>query len=1503
MSTKTLSLFPPVDDDNTSLALRPLHISGMHTPIVDADGGIDIRMAANTKGLFCRISPYLKMNEDDKLEIYWASEKILELKVMAHEVNQPVFFYVPAPKVSGLIEDCYYVLTRVGETVPDEPSVPSRFLAKLYRPGWINADPHKPEQGHSRLFPVKLPPELIEQGVIDAEWAKKGFPVTVPFYRDIAIRDSIRIYWGTFALASHLVTQQQAQELEPIVIQIDQETILSGGDSESLRVIYDVHDEVWNWADHHSQLTHIGVDAGGWRLEAPIIKQSINGIITIRDLDKQPVTVQVHVVAKDFDLGDTVTVTWIGTPPENGKPMIHTVSRTVDNIPSILELSVPYEDVRAIAMGRADASYVLHKKDGSPSQSSKRTFASVVGDVNLLPEPTIQELIGDILESDTSLATVDVRYPSMASGDLVNLIWLGELADGRPYLHEDQHTVTRNEADSGLITFYVEGRHIIILDNGQLDLSYRVSNDKTSMYAVTESERLLVKVQAVRATLPAPVVPEAENDVLDPEKVFDHVTVLIENLTKEREDILTYYWTGPFARTSDWIPITAPIVTQPIRFRVDAEYVSANIGEYVKVRYVLKHAKTGLFSYSATLNLLIGYKLGDLPPPEVDEAINGTLDPMHALTGVNVKTRYESMDSKIDLINLKWLGTPGAGTSDDQEKPGDDSGTVNFQLDPQVVGANINKTVLIDYHVKRYGRITPSQPLSLKVLDFQDPENQLPRPQIPQAVNGVLDLMEFTGNAAIRVDKWPHIAPKQCLWLRLEGKTTAGDDYVIHLLQGVQINTGQISAGLHEPLLRSELMKLGHSTPATAICKVAFDGTAQEYAAIEFPRLPVTVRTRYDYVTPVITDVSDSRGDIPEGDKTRDEQVTFKGTATRGETVELFEGASTSMGTALVGDNSVWTRQIGPLIEKTYSITAKARYDANPVSSAPRTFTVKFAQTPEILSVTDSRGLVQPGAITYDNSVLVQGSATPEQQVELRETGAAVITLNVDDKGDWSHRLNGLTVKTYTLTARALYEIDPADSPPYAFRAAQAITPTISRVSDIRGDIAPGGTTYYLSVDLTGKASPNEKVTLMDGTASIDTVDVDPAGDWTYTFTGLTLKQYHLTAKGEYGSEPVSEPRLFTVAAHIAPTLTSVVDTIGQVAQNATTYDTAVTLSGAGTPREQIQIHNKGAAVGNPLTIEANGQWSGAVSSLAITSHSMTAKALYPVTPGESAARNFTVAAHIAVTLVSVRDNLGVELQNGAQTKGTSVTLSGAVTPGRQVQIYDNGSPRTTVTGAGGSWSTALSVGLGGHSMYARAVSTGQNSVTRSFTVISPIPPLYFNTSTVTLSGKIYIYAGRDDVLPGFGPGTSVQHQASGGAPGYSYTSSNTSVAVVNGSGYVTVRGKGSAQISVRDTIGQSGSYTVNVTGAIRLLDIEGSTFGNIQNAVAQRGARMPSIGELREIHAAYGSRWPNNNAQYWSNTVHSNFIVVRYWTKSLTLGNEMGQVNHTVAARGVGLI
>lgn len=799
MPAKMLFLFPPRDDENTSLALRPLHIAGMYQPIAEGDGGISISVATeNPAGMLSAINPYLNMKAGDKLEIYWDSAKILERMVEDDEVDRPVFFYLPAPLESGWVQDCHYLLTRAGETVPDEPSVPSRFLVKLFRPGFVNQTPHRPELGHSRLFPVQLPPELVEQGVIDAEWAKKGVPVTVPFYRDMAIRDSIRLYWGSFALPPHRVTHEQAQGQQPIVIMADQDVILAGGDGDSLKVIYKVHDEVWNWADLHSQLNHIGVDAGGWRLEPPIIEQSINGVITIRDLNKQPVTVQINVRTKDYDLGDTITMTWIGTPPFDGEPLTHTEDRIIDNIPGILRVDVPYEKVRGIAMGRADASYVLRKKNGGPPLSSRHTFAEVVGDVDMLPEPTVRELIGDVLESDTPYATVDVHYDKMASGDLVNLIWLGTRADSRPYLHEQPHTVTRNEAEAGLITLYVDNEHISVLDNGRLDLSYRVSNDKTTQYAIRESERLLVKVQSISATLPAPKVEEADppGNVLDPAKVFDFVHVLIDQAKTIKGDVVTYYWrsSNPFASTSDWVPITSVTQGMPVRFRVDAEFVTDNIGQYVKVHYSVLRTANNQYEYSATLNLLIG-----------------------------------------------------------------------------------------------------------------------------------------------------------------------------------------------------------------------------------------------EVVVPTISSVTDLKGDeIPNGGITVETSVTLSGIASKGLKVEVFDGPTSKGPATANATTGGWELTVTGLSITAHSFKAKALYGSG-LESEPRSLTVVALLRPTIANVTDSKGTVQQNGITFDRSVTISGKASPNQKVRLLDHTATLYEPTANASGDWSHVVNSLTVKPYSLTALALYGDGPVSTPPRIF--------------------------------------------------------------------------------------------------------------------------------------------------------------------------------------------------------------------------------------------------------------------------------------------------------------------------------------------------------------------------------------------------------------------------------------------------------------------------------------
>ncbi|MBC3208458.1 hypothetical protein HU755_16765 [Pseudomonas sp. SWRI111] len=609
MPAGSISLFPPYDDENQPLALRPILIAGMQTPVEDGDGGINFKTATDyPEGLLCAIDTYPSpMKEGDKLEIHYNGGKILERWVAADEVDQRVFFYLPAPEQSGWIEDCHYVLTRAGETVPDPPSASLRLWVKLYKPGNRDKEPHLPD-GHSELNIVQLPTELIEQGVIDAEWAKKGVLVTVPFYVYITRNDQIRLQLGSYSLPAHLVTQAQAEHKEPIEVYINQEAILGAGDGNQLEIKYDVNDEVWNWADRHSKRTCIDVDAGGWRLEAPIIKEAFNKVITIRDLDKKPVTVQIHVRGDEFDLGDTLTMTWLGKPPNNGKPISRSETRIIDNIPSVLEIPVPYEEVRAIAQGTADASYILYKKDGGDPLSSERALADVVGDVDMLPEPILLQLLGDTLDPDEPNATVEVRY-AMKNGDLINLVWLGKKSNDQPYLHEQPHTVSENDARQGWVRFDVNAEHISVLRNGTLDLSYRVANDDSGLYDVRESERLLARVETVRATLPKPVVEEAEppGDVLDPSKVFDNVHVLIAEANTVRGDVLTYYWRSPnpFGSTSDWLPITTVSEGEPVRFRVDARFVTANIGERVQVRYSLRRAASGQYEYSATLELLV----------------------------------------------------------------------------------------------------------------------------------------------------------------------------------------------------------------------------------------------------------------------------------------------------------------------------------------------------------------------------------------------------------------------------------------------------------------------------------------------------------------------------------------------------------------------------------------------------------------------------------------------------------------------------------------------------------------------------------------------------------------------------------------------------------------------------------------------------------------------------------------------------------------------------------
>ncbi|MET0124953.1 MAG: hypothetical protein ABW209_05575, partial [Pseudomonas caspiana] len=196
-------------------------------------------------------------------------------------------------------------------------------------------------------------------------------------------------------------------------------------------------------------------------------------------------------------------------------------------------------------------------------------------------------------------------------------------------------------------------------------------------------------------------------------------------------------------------------------------------------------------------------------------------------------------------------------------------------------------------------------------------------------------------------------------------------------------------------------------------------------------------------------------------------------------------------------------------------------------------------------------------------------------------------------------------------------------------------------------------------------------------------------------------------------------------------------------------------------------------------------------------------------------------------------------------------------------------------------------------------------TVTRAGTAVVSAPlwlrvqqGMNFDTSPVSLSGKIYLIPGSPDVLPTFPAGTTVRRIASGGQAPYVYRSSDALIAHVDENGLTSVRGNGTASISVTDALGETKSYPVTVSGVIQCMGLGSGKYAQMTAAAAGKGARVPSIDELNQIFNTYGNRWPMGNGLYWSSTVAAQNLVGMKWylIKNLVTGANFKVLEHSIS-------
>jgi hypothetical protein len=293
-------------------------------------------------------------------------------------------------------------------------------------------------------------------------------------------------------------------------------------------------------------------------------------------------------------------------------------------------------------------------------------------------------------------------------------------------------------------------------------------------------------------------------------------------------------------------------------------------------------------------------------------------------------------------------------------------------------------------------------------------------------------------------------------------------------------------------------------------------------------------------IVPTLSNVLDDKNvEIPEGQTTVGTTLKLKGTASKGQSVEIFDGngpSHTSKGVATASTTTgIWELSITVAVGAR-RLYAGSLYTPSPQWSNVRTLTVTAAAAPTLTSVKGSpSGVEIPQAgVTVETAVTLSGIAAKGQKVEVFDgTGSkGQVTANATT-GVWTMLVSALTVTAHSFTVKALYG-SGAVSPARTLTVTAATAPTLTSVKGSPSgiEIPQSGVTEETAVTLSGVAAKGQKVEIFDGTISKGQATADiTTGVWTLLVSALTVAAHSFTAKALYGVGESSVARTFTIRA------------------------------------------------------------------------------------------------------------------------------------------------------------------------------------------------------------------------------------------------------------------------------------------------------------------------------------------------------------------------------------
>ncbi|WP_460372087.1 Ig-like domain-containing protein [Pseudomonas sp. Tul1A2] len=760
------------------------------------------------------------------------------------------------------------------------------------------------------------------------------------------------------------------------------------------------------------------------RLKAPKALDAVSGAL-------DPTLSQVRIEIpfdSSFAAGQAIRLFWLGTRPELTPYLPDLPLRPITNgdieAKEPLRINVPgAAHLTPINGGKLELYYQLLIEDSLLGTMNRVNATHAiresihadilqVGEPRLeLPQPEVAGVVNGVLPADTDGTTLTVIYLNTVKGDEVFRQWVGSKTG------TDSDSIKLSEFTAGQpVPFPIGAELIKGNEGGTVTASYFIKRAAGGEPSYANPLEFSVGV-ALENPLPLPQMPQAIGSgataTLAPLNAQTGGRVIVAYTGMSDKHSIQLTMTGTPGAGSPTIAPKPGVASGSVEFLIPPEAIAANIGNTAKT-FTLQYEVTQGTNKFPSLALTV--TVTPLPAAELDKL-----------------SIVQAQGNELDVTQLAAGGTFRAGVwafmKNGQpvwaELKGKTSqGAEHNRVLWRVPGASVNQTWI---NAGKYEQVIPYS--YLKDLGHDTDlelhyKLALTLSQVEaDAIVGPVKIykvkaLEDVKPAITKVNGSPsgvEVPPD-------ETSVETGVILTGTAAKGQEVEVFDDTTPKGQPTADTSTGIWTHTITGLSVATHSFTAKAKygsEQTSTARPHTIVAV------VVPTLNSIkgSPSGVEIPDNGFIVETAVTLSGVASKGQKVEIFDGAVSKGPATADPTTGVWTLLVSALTVAGHSFTAKALYGSGAVSAA-RTLTVTAATAPTLTSVKGSPSGVEipDGGVTLETAVTLGGSAAKGQSVRVFDGGTSKGDATADPTtGKWERLVSGLSIDAHSFTAKALY--------------------------------------------------------------------------------------------------------------------------------------------------------------------------------------------------------------------------------------------------------------------------------------------------------------------------------------------------------------------------------------------------------------------------------------------------------------------------------------------------